>query len=536
MLRRITTPSSLVVAGAALLTAPLVGLGDAAAAGPGGLSPIVESARLVGTGTSPDRLFIDPQVAIDPADPQTLVLADGNYRSGGCYVWASQDGGLTWSQSSNLLPPSLDYCLIRPDTEPQVAPAFAPDGSTLYVAMDGSAISTGGQHGPVSELIAKSTDLGATHSTVYVNHAQDLTANGNSAPAEDRSATIAIDPTDTSRIYVGTERNVDRGHGVSDSDIPEAALVSVSSDGGTTWKTVDINAKASGPRPYGAYTPVVQVGSDGTVYAVAEEQPNPSSSGSAFGQYLYTSTDHGSSWSVRRIVAPQPSADEPAFAIDRGSNTMYVAWDQQTHASNPTQNIFLTISRDGGKTWSNAQSVVDASIATKSDRYFPGISVAPNGRVDVAWYDFRNDPFNPSGTSEQFADVYYMYSTDNGHTWATPIRITTTSIDENLGVTFPDFAVETTAIASSNDAVSLAWPQPAASESGSQAEDDWYTRVRLTSDALPGSSQSSPAWAWGVIGAGAALAFSGIVLFVAARRRPARSEAPAATAGRGTTT
>ncbi|MGH3575069.1 MAG: hypothetical protein ACRDUW_25175, partial [Pseudonocardiaceae bacterium] len=39
--------------------------------------------------------------------------------------------------------------------------------------------------------------------------------------------------------------------------------------------------------------------------------------------------------------------------------------------------------------WSKPASIVPPALAT-SDRYYVGLSVAPNGRLDMAWYDYRN--------------------------------------------------------------------------------------------------------------------------------------------------
>jgi hypothetical protein len=54
--------------------------------------------------------------------------------------------------------------------------------------------------------------------------------------------------------------------------------------------------------------------------------------------------------------------------------------------------------------------------------------VAPNGRLDAIWWDFRNDP-------GLFAnDVYYSWSTDNGATWSPNERVTDRLIRRRLGV------------------------------------------------------------------------------------------------------
>ena len=67
--------------------------------------------------------------------------------------------------------------------------------------------------------------------------------------------------------------------------------------------------------------------------------------------------------------------------------------------------------------------------------------MAPNGRVDVAWFDFRNDPAFVARTATaapriRYADVYMASSTDGGKTWGPNLRVTDRAIDTSIGVTF----------------------------------------------------------------------------------------------------
>jgi hypothetical protein len=76
---------------------------------------------------------------------------------------------------------------------------------------------------------------------------------------------------------------------------------------------------------------------------------------------------------------------------------------------------------------------------TARDHQYPQVSVAPDGRVDVAWHDWRNDTqFNPAGTraNELYWDIYYSYSNDGGQTWAEDIRMSDRSMNKNEGYSF----------------------------------------------------------------------------------------------------
>ena len=528
LLTRFLNRGTTLVVSAALACAAGAVLGPGVALGGTTLQPVVNAPVLVtGSSSSSNRLFVTPQLAVDPKTANTVVLADGDYRDGGCNLFVSTTGGMAWSNTtSGLLPSGYQYCVARPDGEPVVVPAFTADGKTLDVAMDATTPKTGQQHGPISVAFASTTNLGLTVSNDLVVKAGNLSAKTSigqrSAAAEYRSATMAIDPTDPNRIYVGAERDADDVPGLSSSLVPAQPVVFVSNDGGRTWGAPIVlgTAVPKGPKgPYDGYTPVVMVSDTGTAYAVAE---GDSSTGS-YPMYVYKSTNHGATWTAQTITPSAKSADEPSAAIDPKSGALYVAWDQQTSAKK--QNILFTSSTDGGTKWTVPTSLVPDAVAAHSDRYFPGLSVAPDGRVDVDWYDFRNDPFHPSGSSEQYADVYFTYSTDGGSTWANDIRVTPRSIDEGLAVTFADFTVESSAIASSNNTVYVAWPQPAASEPGAQAEDDYVTRIDMTGPVRPGAKASSSSKGtdalWAVIGAAVGLALAGLFLIV---RRPRPSE------------
>ncbi len=100
-------------------------------------------------------------------------------------------------------------------------------------------------------------------------------------------------------------------------------------------------------------------------------------------------------------------------------------------------------STDGGTTWSKRVQLnddIDPNRRPNYDQFFPGISVAPNGRVDVAWWDFRTDAlYNPNGNGnttrrdQTCFDIYYTSSSDAGATFAKNSRISDRSMNQNEG-------------------------------------------------------------------------------------------------------
>src|SRR5262245_35798565 len=70
------SPVLLVLVLAAVATAPGVSAQTAAA-------PVIEAPRQVTGGPNPVRLFDIPALAVDPRDPNTVVMAIGDARNGG---------------------------------------------------------------------------------------------------------------------------------------------------------------------------------------------------------------------------------------------------------------------------------------------------------------------------------------------------------------------------------------------------------------------------------------------------------------------
>ncbi len=73
--------------------------------------------------------------------------------------------------------------------------------------------------------------------------------------------------------------------------------------------------------------------------------------------------------------------------------------------------IMISRSTDGGNTW-DAPIRINDDAGTANWQWFGSLSVAPNGRLDVTWFDTRDNP----GT--YLSRLYYSYSLDGGLTWS----------------------------------------------------------------------------------------------------------------------
>ncbi|HEU4759720.1 MAG TPA: sialidase family protein [Dehalococcoidia bacterium] len=79
--------------------------------------------------------------------------------------------------------------------------------------------------------------------------------------------------------------------------------------------------------------------------------------------------------------------------------------------------VFIVKSGDGGVSWTSPTGtaaplrVNQDSLRNGRDQWFPFVAVAPSGRVDVVFYDRREDPVN------RLARLYLARSADGGATW-----------------------------------------------------------------------------------------------------------------------
>jgi hypothetical protein len=73
----------------------------------------------------------------------------------------------------------------------------------------------------------------------------------------------------------------------------------------------------------------------------------------------------------------------PSFTVDRGSGALYAVWQDSRFARGRVDQIVLSSSRDGGRTWARPVRVSRAG----SQAFVPTVAVTPRGAVGVAYYE-----------------------------------------------------------------------------------------------------------------------------------------------------
>ncbi|HEX2028707.1 MAG TPA: sialidase family protein [Nitriliruptorales bacterium] len=488
-------------------------------------SPSVTAAVQVTNNPDAVRAHSSPQIARNPTNGELVVVESDVRGSRSCDVHISADQGRSWFPGGGMMKdPYLD-CSFYAEYGPYATTAFGVDG-TLYVAFVASEfLNRARDDTPRHVFLARSNDGARTFQTSMVFEAPD----GKPDRGLNKGPTLAVDPSDPQRVYVGWRQ------GVFNPQAKEKlkSNIAASADGGRTFgPPVDLTDERGGDYPQ------IAVDSEGTVHAVYWTRVWPRTPPGEPGPVrpiMHTrSTDHGATFSQPQEADPgNRSASRPAaLAADPDSGNLYLVWHGNAEIDNDGEDfagdldIFLRSSADGGESWTDRLVVNDDE--SDVNQYEPGIAIAPNGRVDIAWYDFRHTPSEPitsSGHSGDagLSDVYYASSTDGGRSFGASARITDRSIDRSLGVWSNNIDSKfNVGVASTDETVFVAWQDTRNAIGSTDAEDVYTATVQLNGvPAAAALTTRANLW-WAPVGAAFVLGMgvSMLLAWLVTRRSP----------------
>lgn len=497
----------------------------------------------------PARTYTSPSIAIDPENPSTVVMGFVEARSRRCGLMRSADGGGTWKKlDASLSTPSFPYCFVISGRVDMIPLAFGRN-HTLYAAVNGYDDGDGGvNNGNISVLLGRSDDLGDTWTTTVVHNVR-----GQQPPDTDSArpvSDLAVDTHHGSQDVVYVTWRSEYRTSVAPNLQPRAPQVAASADGGKTFgPAVNVAApawaqpatraealkttttlpgsptttappagsKASQPDQaanFGGSNPSLTVDDKGNVYVAWITHSSNITPAPLPAVWLSTSTDQGKTYTASAITPFRQGL--PTFGSQRirwspgggEKGTLHVVYegtDNPAIANNT--DTYYQRSTDGGKTWTAAKALNDDDPAQLAAQIAPNLSVAPDGRVDVAWWDTRNDP----GTRGN--DVYYSSSSDDGATWTGNIRISDRLVDRRIGIWANGYDVNVPpGIASTDKFVVVGWDDTRNGSDLTQTQDLYTVDVQLAR--LGGGM--SPAAKVALVAA-ASIAVVGAVLFVTTR-------------------
>ncbi|MGH9129578.1 MAG: sialidase family protein, partial [Acidimicrobiales bacterium] len=438
-----------VVGALSLVTSPTAGAAQparlsVATAAPPSTQPSksirVSSNVRLGSGGPSVRGADIPGLAVDPANPRHIVEVDEDFIAGTCDYHVSFDGGATWAGGTIAAPAGFE----SPPCHQFDIGGYAHSDASVAFGSGGNVYTTfSSQPSPTattqSVLVARSTDGGRSFGAATV-----ALAAGSDGLATFQRPQLAVKAhAGGDRVYVDAWGGVVAGthFGASSSSIPGCGqpcgfkiVMATSDNGGSTWSAPEAVSAPTKPGKAGPAAPLgitreqsrPVVAPNGDLYvawrSLAKVKPDTDE------LVVGRSTNGGATWAPV-VVGGAGNAilglRAPTMAVGP-HGTIYVAYQLQTSKGLP--DIAVVHSSDGGVAWSAPASVVDP--ANVGDAHLPQISVAPNGRVDVAWFDFRNSP----GTTMSLMDVYMASSTDHGQAFSANRRITDRSIDYDTGL------------------------------------------------------------------------------------------------------
>jgi hypothetical protein len=408
-------------------------------------------------------------LAVNPRNPQNLITGnnDWNYNDG-CGVNASFNGGKTWTKT---LPNGFIPGITRYTNDPDVpgtgdgdfggdpAAAFAPDGTAYFACFSYTGTST-------MLLLSRSTDGGATWqaggvadplSLVSAFNGQGISKGSNGQFPDHEAMSVGADGT----IYVTWAQF--HGFGAN-----SPIWISSSRDGGRTFSRP---VKVSSGNVRSDQDARVVTNADGSVAYVAFD--NAIQGGKGTSMFVSKSTDHGQSWSTpfQFAVFTNPVCLFPPYCFNISGGQFRGPGSYPVPAYNPVDNrlyvaysdidadgvakVFITSAPAADLTKWSPRSVV-AGVPS-GDRFAAELGIAPNGRIDIAFYD-------RSYTGNAQVDLTYATSSDFARSWRS-VRVSSSGFDPSTwgvpsGSTVRPFIGDYNGLVSMATTAGMTWTGP----------------------------------------------------------------------------
>jgi hypothetical protein len=216
-----------------------------------------------------------------------------------------------------------------------------------------------------------------------------------------------------------------------------------SDDGGANWTeptqvSSSTRQRVVGPSPAAGSSAgehevlYVDLGDDSLDYAGGHKGRGGEPYGGTWQLVLARSTDNGATWkesvvdsavkpTERFIVFTPPF---PSLAIDQSSGRTYAAF-QDGRLGDPDV-LLWTLGR-GSSSWSKPVRVNDTPRGDNTAQYLPKLSIAPDGRLDVMYYDRRADRTNVLN------EVSLQSSFDDGKTFLPRVKLSDRAFSSRIG-------------------------------------------------------------------------------------------------------
>ena len=173
--------------------------------------------------------------------------------------------------------------------------------------------------------------------------------------------------------------------------------------------------------------------------------------------------------------------------------SLHLVYESRKEPAQGDRDVQYQRSLDGGRTWSEVKALNDDDPKQLFGQFLPNVQVAPNGRVDVAWWDLRD------GAARYATDVYYSSSENAGETWSKNVRVTDRSIDRTIGIwTDNSDTRQPPGLGSADELAVLVWDDTRNGDHVTDTQDLRAAAVQFTP--LEGGASSERLLAYGLAG------------------------------------
>jgi hypothetical protein len=166
----------------------------------------------------------------------------------------------------------------------------------------------------------------------------------------------------------------------------------------------------------------------------------------------------------------------PRVAAGPRQGEVYIVWFGG--APQKPDRIFFAASRNGGRTWTHGRAVGIPPGQASDQQHRPAISVAPDGRIDIAYYDLA---YYDKTRGFGLQNVDWIHSNDGGRHFSRPERMNNRQSDTKIAhqsFGYPDFGAFL-GLASTNRSVSIAWTDTRRGRPANKKQDVYFAQAYL---------------------------------------------------------
>lgn len=399
----------------------------------------------------------EPSIAVNPKDPDHLVVGMIDYGFPNVTAYVSIDGGATWE---GPFQPKYPRKELASAGDPVIQ--FDRQGNPYYafISLDVKEFNLGNLIGStvVSSIsVSRSNDGGYNWEDAIPAATSDVQTQLLLVPGDPRTRGLiafdfldkpwmAIGPNpsepDKDIIYVTYTKFTTVWQVIYADELPflsnpttQTVIELVrSEDGGATWSAPIQVSPSAIRRVAEGERQVVQgsqpaVAPDGTVYVAWLDSTGDDAFEGLAEIHVARSDDGGESFSrpirAATFLEPPFSARNTTFRywatafpqiVTGPQGEVYIAFTAlPPDRSNDDGDIYVVRSSDKGQTWSRRQRVNDDEAGHL--QFFPAIATGPDGTLFAMWGDMRHDRMQTT------YHIYFSKSSDQGQTWDPSSRV-----------------------------------------------------------------------------------------------------------------